>query len=87
MSGDVLVKITSHPRGLLVKATSQLGEKREERIQDIAREFVTDHSIGGIVEIEDNAASEWVIYARLRTAARRWANSLQAVPERGREKA
>ncbi|MFF3767437.1 hypothetical protein ACFYYR_25600 [Streptomyces sp. NPDC001922] len=71
-SGDVLVALRAFPR-LVVRVQSPVADLVGDRLRTLGLE--TLHAAGitaASVEIHDNAASEWVVRARLRTAVRRW---------------
>lgn len=71
LSGDVSVKITAHPRPSIM-IISQVGEFAEREIRRIVVDVLAGRRVQGLIEIQDNAAADWVVRARLITAVRRW---------------
>ncbi|MFE9773493.1 hypothetical protein ACFYOV_17765 [Streptomyces sp. NPDC005931] len=71
-SGDVLVTLRPAPR-LLLRVHSPVADIVGDRLRALGREALSAAGITSAgVDIHDNAASEWVVRARLRTAIRRW---------------
>ncbi|MGK5640551.1 hypothetical protein ACSNOK_19885 [Streptomyces sp. URMC 126] len=71
-SGDVLVALRSHPR-LVLRVNSPVADLVGDRLRTLGLEALKAAGIDAAsVEIHDNAASEWIVRARLRTAVRRW---------------
>ncbi|MBZ4321614.1 citrate lyase acyl carrier protein [Streptomyces huiliensis] len=71
-SGDVLVALRAHPR-LVLRVHSPVADLVGDRLRTLGLEALEAAGIAAAsVEIHDNAASEWIVRARLRTAVRRW---------------
>ncbi|MBH5333292.1 citrate lyase acyl carrier protein [Streptomyces pactum] len=71
-SGDVLVVLRPHPR-LVLRVHSPVADLVGDRLRTLGLEALRAAGITAAgVEIHDNAASEWIVRARLRTAVRRW---------------
>ncbi|MFJ7298159.1 hypothetical protein [Streptomyces collinus] len=71
-SGDVLVTLRPAPR-LVLRVYSPVADIVGDRLRALGMEALSAAGITSAgVDIHDNAASEWVVRARLRTAIRRW---------------
>jgi citrate lyase gamma subunit len=79
MSGDVHLTLLDAPT-TSVRVVGQVVEFTGDTIQRLVRDALRERAVTGVaVTVHDNAASEWVVRARIATALRRWDQARRAI--------